>query len=382
VSSTLRLGLIGNLENRRITGFAEAVESLGSQPPVLVGWNQVIQWLAEHPESRELGPFPCPVQSVRLDSPGEDAEVADTLITLGGGPPQPRLRFGEIAWLREAHLGFAGVLKQLEETGLDFLNGPRDIAVMFDKWQCHERFRGAGVERPRATMAPGSWSSFVERIRESDSGALFLKPLHGSSASGVCAFRWASGRYQLIAPIEMVRDEDGIVLFNTLRIRTYNSPSDIETLLGRLLPQGMIAEEWIPKAALDGQNFDLRILVIAGRARHWVIRQSRSPLTNLHLGNQRGNKEAFLKQFGETVLEQCRHLAEQATLCFPSCLYAGVDILLDKQSRALVGEINAFGDLIPNLVHEGQSAYEAIFSAWRDRTLIHHRSKESMTSVA
>jgi hypothetical protein len=45
----------------------------------------------------------------------------------------------------------------------------------------------------------------------------------------------------------------------------------------------------MPKAGIDGRTFDLRVLVIAGRARHAVARLSRGPMTNLHLLNERGD---------------------------------------------------------------------------------------------
>ncbi len=42
---------------------------------------------------------------------------------------------------------------------------------------------------------------------------------------------------------------------------------------------------------------------------------------------------------------------------------AGVDILPCQNSEVLIGEINAFGDLLPNLTDRSESAYEAIAHA-------------------
>jgi hypothetical protein len=163
----------------------------------------------------------------------------------------------------------------------------------------------------------------------------------------------------MIAPLRIV---DG-ALVNSLRLTTYQRWSDIELILGQLLPQGMIAEQWIPKLALDGGVLDLRVLVIAGRARHRVVRQSLGPMTNLHLGNSRGDEAALRAHLGEDRWAEALGLAERAAACFPGCLYAGVDILLDSAGKAWVGEINAFGDLLPGLTHQGESAYSAIAEA-------------------
>src|SRR5262249_31998569 len=163
-----------------------------------------------------------------------------------------------------------------------------------------------------------------DQMRATQNGRLFLKPLHGSSASGVCALRWTPQRQQLVAPLKIESRNGRTILVNSLEVRTYTTLADIELILGLLLPQGMISEQWIPKLTLPGGAVDLRVLVIAGEARHWVIRQSRHPMTNLHLGNQRGDEAALREAIGSTNLEAAFRLAQDAAACFPDSLYAGV----------------------------------------------------------
>jgi glutathione synthase/RimK-type ligase-like ATP-grasp enzyme len=357
-ANNLRLGLIGNPENRRIRDFQDAVESSGRPRPACLAYADLL---------RDPGKLPrFDVDLLRIDSPGENETVARALIALGGGPAQPDFAFGEICHLREYHRGFCAVLALIERLGLPCLNSPSDIRIMFDKWACHQRFLTHGVARPPATLAPEDFPSLLAQMRLRGHGRLFLKPLHGSSASGVCALRWSPHRQQLVAPFQLQFKRDQPVLINSLKVRTYTTLADIRLILGRLLPQGMISEHWIPKLTLPGGAVDLRVLVIAGEARHWVIRQSRHPMTNLHLGNQRGNEDALREHIGQPRLEAAFRLAEQAAACFPDSLYAGVDILLDSQHRAFVGEINAFGDLLPRLLHRGESAYTAIAKACHD----------------
>jgi hypothetical protein len=238
---------------------------------------------------------------------------------------------------------------------------------MFDKWACHQRFLEHKVARPASELAPADFPTLRARMRSQGSGRLFLKPLHGSSASGVCALRWTPHHQQLIAPLRIQSKHGQPILVNSLKVRTYDTLADLELVLGLLLPQGMILEQWIPKLTLPGGAIDLRVLVIAGEARHWVVRQSRHPMTNLHLGNQRGDAAALRALIGPAKLEAAFRLAERAAACFPDSLYAGVDILIDSRHRALVGEINAFGDLLPRLVHRGESAYAAIAKACQEQ---------------
>jgi glutathione synthase/RimK-type ligase-like ATP-grasp enzyme len=353
-----RLGIIGNPENRRVRDFQSAMEASGRPRPACLAYEELLK----DPES--LAGFD--VDLLRIDSPGENEFVARMLIARGGGPAQSDLAFGEINYLCEYHRGFCEVLELIERRGLPCLNAPRDISVMFDKWAGHQRFVENGVPRPPAQLAPSSFRTFQDQMRARRNGQLFLKPLHGSSASGVCALRWTSSRQQLIAPFKIQSKRGQPMLVNSLRVGTYSSMADVELVLRLLLPHGMICEQWIPKLTLPGGAVDLRVLVIAGEARHWVVRQSRHPMTNLHLGNQRGDVAELCRLVGEEKLDAAFRVAEKAAACFPESLYAGVDILLDSRHRALVGEINAFGDLLPRLRHRGESAYAAIANACHD----------------
>jgi glutathione synthase/RimK-type ligase-like ATP-grasp enzyme len=349
------LGLIGNPENRRIRDFQDAAVELGCPRPPCLSYADLLR------EPDSLAHFDADI--LRIDSPGENENVAAQLIRLGGGPAHVEMEFGEIAFLKEYHRGFCAVLAQIENSGIPCLNSPRDIAVMFDKWASHKRFLEHGVARPPSELAPDNFQSLLEQMRARGSGRIFLKPLHGSSASGVCALRWTPRHQQLIAPLRIESRRGEPILVNSLQVRAFASLLDIELILSLLLPQGMISEQWIPKLTLAGGAVDLRVLVIAGEARHWVIRQSRHPMTNLHLGNQRGDAAALREHIGIEALETAFRLAEKAARCFPDSLYAGVDILIDSRHRALVAEINAFGDLLPRLSHRGESPYSAIARA-------------------
>ena len=352
-----QIGIIGNLENRRVQEFQTTAERLGLRPPICVSWLELLS------DARSALKRLQGTAVVRIDSPGENEQVQHLLIRLGGGNQQ--LAFGEIGGLREQHTGFTALLGTVATLAVPFQNAPADIKVMFDKWLSHKRFVKAGISRPATFLAPPSLAQFRSCLASSPSlsGRLFVKPRFASSASGVCAYHWHRDRAQLFAAIEIERIGSKVRLFNTLRMRRYTSPHDIDTILERLLPQGMICERWIPKARLPDGQFDLRVLVVAGEARHVVVRQSRHPMTNLHLGNRRGDLSEVHALVGEPMISKARRLAEAGAACFPDSLYAGVDILIPAKGEPLVCEINAFGDLLPNVHHRGETTYEAILKA-------------------
>ena len=147
-------------------------------------------------------------------------------------------------------------------------------------------------------------------------------------------------------------------------------------LVDALAPDGLHVERWLPKASQRGRVADLRVVVVAGRATHAVVRTSRSPMTNLHLGGARGDLDhvrAAVETAGgswSAALAVC----ERAAACFPDTLCVGVDLLPSTGWRRFaVGEVNAFGDLLPRLTGlpgsgaEGLDTYGAQIAAVLDR---------------
>ena len=204
------------------------------------------------------------------------------------------------------------------------------------------------------------YDDLLHKMQQHGQSKVFIKPAHASSASGVIAFRKAGNRVQAVTSTKLVRGEEGLKLYNSLTIRTYTREQDIAALINQLAQENIFAEEWLPKAVLQDRFFDVRVLVIDGKARHTVIRTSDHIITNLHLGNRRGNIQEFISCMGEEKLQAIHRVAEKAAACFPGSLYVAVDVLLTANLQTtVVLETNAFGDLLPGLIDAGESCYEA-----------------------
>lgn len=322
----LRFAVVGNPDNRRVKLFAEAVREQGLSEPRIVPWLDVLRGDAAF-HAGEL---------VRVDSPGEDAEVTRLL----RGSPEP-IDMYRVEGTRQWYQGFSTALEKLEraidDAGAVRLFTQRGVATAFDKLATHTRLADAGVPVPPAAPTDGSESAFI-KIR------------HGSSASGVVALTVRGPRRRAVTSAEMVRTENGIELYNSLKIRTYLRDSDIDDLLATLALDGLHAERWVRKSSVGGRECDLRVVTIGGRATHAVVRTSTSPMTNLHLGGQRGDLPAFQALVGHkrwlTILES----AESAAACFPGVHCLGIDVLPGADGVDFIGEVNAYGDLLPNLV--------------------------------
>jgi glutathione synthase/RimK-type ligase-like ATP-grasp enzyme len=344
------LTVVGNPDNRRVALFRAAAAAAGLSEPWVLSWLDVA---CGRPVDVATG---C---MVRIDSPGEDAEV-DRLLRGASEPAEHGEIVGLAAWYRGLTRALARVAESAHRAGARMLNDPTDILVMFDKRACHRRLQAEGVPVPEALPEPTSYVELRKAMAEHGWRRVFVKSAHGSSSSGVLALA-TDGRTRVRADTSV--DLVGRRLFNSLRVHTYTHERDIESIVDTLATDGLHVERWFPKAGLAGRTVDLRIVVIAGRAAHTVVRAGLSPMTNLHLGNQRGDLAALQARAGgeyEAALRTC----EKVAACFPGSLQVGVDLMFSPDFRRhAVAEVNAFGDLLPGLVVDGRDTYAAQIAA-------------------
>ncbi|GAA3268103.1 STM4014 family protein [Dactylosporangium vinaceum] len=340
--------VVGIPGHRRVELFRAAVVAAGRPAPAVVGWRDVC-----------AGDFEMqPSALVRLESPGEDPEV-DRLLR---GADRPAAH-GEVVGLAAWYAGFVAAARRVERAAAGPLTTPVDeLAIMFDKRRCHALLRDRGVPVPDG-FAAGDYG----QVRAAGWSRVFVKPAHGSSASGVVALAFDRARVSAYTSAAL----DGGRLFNELRVHRYTDERTIAAIVDRLGADGLHVERWFPKAGHDGRVFDLRVVAIAGRAAHVVVRTGRTPLTNLHLGNARGDLAGVRAAAGRERWAAALATCERAAACFPGSLHVGVDLMFAPGYRDhAVAEVNAFGDLLPGLLVDGRDTYatevEALVSgSWR-----------------
>ncbi|WP_041993184.1 STM4014 family protein [Streptomyces sp. AcH 505] len=357
------LVVVGNPGSRRVGLFQDAVRSAGLPAARVLAWRDVLGG---------RGSFTAG-ETVRIESPGEDPEV-DRLLR---GAVEPTRVEGSARWYDTFTAAVRRLGRLADAAGARLLDDPAELAVLFDKRLCHGVLDRAGVSVPSSptsgpSAAPVScWDDVRELLAGAGLRRAFVKLAHGSSASGVLAVQTAGpGRVRATTSVEV----DGAGrLYNSLRVRTYTSEREVAAVVDTLAPDGLHIERWLPKAAQDGRSADLRVVVVAGRATHAVVRTSASPMTNLHLGGARGDlaaARAAAEAAGGDGWAGALALCERAAACFPGTHCVGVDLLpVTGWRRFAVGEVNAFGDLLPRLTGlpgggaEGLDTYAAQLAA-------------------
>ncbi|MFJ7948193.1 STM4014 family protein [Streptomyces sp. NPDC096354] len=365
-----RFAVVGVPGNRRVTLFQEAVRAAGLPAARIVPWQDVLRGEAAF----------RPGETVRMDSPGEDAEVERLLRAVD----DPTRVEGTALWYARFTAAVREVARAAGAAGAELLDDPGDVAVLFDKRLCHGVLDGAAVPVPAsATSGAGApvvrgWADVRALMAGHRMPRAFVKLAHGSSASGVLAVETAGpGRVRATTSVE--RDAGGR-LFNSLRVRRCTTEREVAAIVDALAPDGLHIERWLPKASQHGRSADLRVVVVAGRATHAVVRTSRSPMTNLHLGGERGSLDEVrvaVRAAGGSWAEVLA-VCERAAACFPETLCVAVDLLpATGWRRFAVGEVNAFGDLLPRLTGlpdsgaEGLDTYAAQVAAVLNRARNH-----------
>ncbi|MFD7256290.1 STM4014 family protein [Streptomyces sp. NPDC059874] len=343
MSTAVPLAVVGNPAGRRVALFQEAVRARGLPPARVVAWRDVLDGRAVF----------HPGETVRIDSPGEDPEVEQLL---RGVSDTTRVE-GTARWYRRfteaAHAVAAGVAA----AGGRLLTDPADLAVLFDKRRCHHVLASSGLPVPASpTSGPAAvpvrgWEDVRDLLSRPGLRRTFVKPAHGSSASGVLAL--ASGPGGRVRATTSVERSPSGALHNSLRVRRYEDERVIGAVVDALAPDGLHVERWLPKAAQYGRSADLRVVTVAGRATHAVVRTAHGPMTNLHLGGARGDLGAAIAAVtaaGGNWERDALAVCERAAAAFPATLCTGVDLLPAAGWRSFaIGEVNAFGDLLPGL---------------------------------
>jgi hypothetical protein len=221
---------------------------------------------------------------------------------------------------------------------------PLAIAELFDKNTTSARLDAAGLPCPPSLPATPSPEELLALLQEQRFATAYVKLNTGSSASAIAVVHACDDPPWAISSI--VRLEDGF--YSTRRLRRCTG-DELRAVLAFLLAEGACVQRGIRMAQIDGQNFDVRVVVIYGRPAFTIFRLSSQPMTNLHLGGRRGPPEYCRAAIPTRAwLDGLDHCVEAAELYRSASV--GVDLLFESgYLRHYLLEANAFGDFFPGL---------------------------------
>ncbi|NHN30847.1 STM4014 family protein [Paenibacillus agricola] len=286
------------------------------------------------------------------------AEQARSLL-----PEQGRI-YEPAQWFR----GWCRLLQRIKQQAeavdpfVRWMNDPAEIALMFDKRRCHQLLSAHSVPVPPLPSVIGSIRSY-EQLRDAMHAKrmhrVFIKLAYGSSASGIIAYQVhpSTGAEKATTTIGIERRGNEWIYYNAGALRTYTQGEPIQQIINWLCAQGVHIERWMEKAGAGSRAFDIRQLVVGERACHRIARLSHTPITNLHLRNERADPASL--GLSDEVLSAVGQAAEATMGLFKSSFVAGIDILLARGShQPYVADINPFGDLLYEVEFNGYNTYK------------------------
>jgi hypothetical protein len=358
VTAPLRYLLIANPGTKRCETYRAELAAFWASRNVAVEL-EILPWAELVPRDGNLLGHPAADRPaiVRMESPGKDARVARLLLEAGAraDPNEPARDWQSCNYpkgllLRPGllHRGFHRVLLGLRRS-FDLLPHlqptacPLAVAEMFDKTATSAKLHAAGIPVPESLDDPrDSLARVGPGAGASRWSSLYLKLNTGSSAAGMIAIQSNGGDP---CGITTMAEVDGR-MFNSRRLRTVRGEA-LARAAGFCVSEGAFAQRGIAMEKIDAQNFDVRVVCIAGKVAATIFRLSPHPMTNLQLGGRRGNAARCRAHVPTRAwLDALDHCAEAAG-CFASTV-AGVDLLFERGwRRHFVLEVNAFGDFFP-----------------------------------
>lgn len=357
--------LAADAEGPRVEGLRRALARFGEPEARVLSYGEVLDDPRRLHEALEA---PC---WLRLESPGKNEALELALIARGRGtrsfePPEGALARGRLLAPADFMTGFRSLLSDVGAALAAVPHAvatshPDDVALFFDKGACAERLGEAGIPVPPPLAHVGDYADLRTKMREAGWTRVFVKLRSGSTASGIVALATRGPDVRARTTIEWVEGPAGPMRFNSRRLVETSDEAHVARLVDWLLAEGAHVERWIPKATLGGMPFDLRVVVVAGRVTHVVVRTSRGPFTNLQLGGKRASFEELRARLGEARWTAIAETCERVAALFPRTLHLGLDVMVPAGLEGhFVLEVNAFGDLLPGLVDaSGDSTYDA-----------------------
>ncbi|MCE9562759.1 MAG: STM4014 family protein [Planctomycetes bacterium] len=317
---------------------------------------------------------------VRMESPGKDNHVTRLLLEAGArnDPAEPHrdwraLELPKGLLVRPGLLygGFRRVLVGLRNAfdarpHLKPTACPLAIAEMFDKTATAVKLHNLGVPVPEMMSQPIDMAAVVHDLTLFyDWPTAYIKLNTGSSATGIVVLHPNAPERPAFG-VTTLAELDGS-FYNSRLVRRV-SGDGLQQAAQFVLDEGAIIQRGIPMAQIDGQNFDVRVVCIHGKPSAIIFRLSPNPMTNLHLGGQRGDfarcRATIPTREWLDALDHC----SDAAACFDSAI-AGVDLLFERGFRRhYILEVNAFGDFFPGWTNDsGQSVHSLEIEATMQR---------------
>jgi len=312
--------VIGDQESKRTRNFLQAAEQEGI--PV-----SVVHW-------EDVSPARLKGAMVKIDP--------------------PLWNFTDFVAANASIEAYLNKLRLLDVYPCTWLNHPSAIRLALDKYRCKFLLMQRNLQvTPLISATIRSIDELLMLMEQRHTNQVFVKPIYGSGAAGVMAYRCTPDQEKEILYTSCLLVDGTLV--NTKKLRQFDTKDEIHSMLDFILSTGAVVEQWVPKDSYEGKNYDLRTVWQFGHRVYTVARMADGPITNLHLNNEAMDVSNL--NLPPETMQEIDYLCEQAVDCIPGLTCAGVDIILDQEHKPYIVEVNGQGDLIYQDIYNDNSIY-------------------------
>lgn len=360
--------ILGGGSGDRAASLREACLILGNTPPRFVSFREFLA------DSAILVDALRGARWLHIDTPDQDVCEMAALYRAGASKAgelghvtlpedsEHDLASGAIGSPAQLAFGLEEAVAQASSIaarhGATCTTSARDLARSFDKSRTHACLRAAGIPVPAMLEDIADFATLESAMDRARTNRAFVKLRHGAAAAGIVALARNGKAWRAVTTARCEADGQ---MRASRRVRNLTDPDAIAHLIEQLAPLGVHAESWIPKMGVDGLTVDLRLVVIDGEVSTAILRGSRHPITNLHLGGRRMPVEALVNRIGEAGWARICDTAKDVARLFPDTLSLGVDIAVSADGRRhFVLEANVFGHFVKDAGEDRSSVHEQL----------------------
>ena len=356
--------IIGSNNDPRVQDFQQALKSTGAAPARVLGyqldWPEVLPELLTENTCLRIE-APNQLSDVRyLIRRGFDCASIDGLeVCVDESVNNADLENGEFFAPHQFYFGFKKKLEQLDDLIQKHpiagcMNHIQDILTFFDKQHCHQALAKENIVTPEGIYDVCSYQDLREKMKLESLKNVFIKTRFGSGASGIVALKTNGTKLHSVSTVEQHNGR----FYNTRRLQRSDNETEVSSLIDSLCKWGVHCESWVPKALVDKKESDCRILLVNGEADFFVLRKSNTPITNLHLMNERAKIHELVDSMVDGAWAQVLNTCKKVAALYPKSFHVAADIAVHKNLRDhSVLELNAFGDFLQKISHKGMSTH-------------------------
>lgn len=356
--------IIGDLVGRRIEAFTKCLKQLELNNFKIITWAEILKDIAVLEKNLE------PNTIIKLEPPEKDMEIYRALLKYGHEKGSlsdsyiDKIDFSDYKIIapKQWYYGFELISKKIKSIceknklkNLYLMNDIDEMLIMMDKKQTYkhlnQQLETAKFNLPKKFHTPENYEEFQDLYGNKPMKA-FIKLRYGSGSTGVLGYANNPKRKEMVIYTSLNNDNGNF--YSNYKVNRFTEKNKIQTLINWVLDNGAHIESWIPKAKHHKKAFDTRSFVIDKESKYLLTRLSKTPITNLHLKNERANSSEIMTK---SNLQIVRSASEDVMNIFNKSLYSGIDVVTTEDNKPYIIDVNPFGDLFHNLLGTDQNVY-------------------------